>query len=98
MYRTSCVLFANVSFFQENSLFPELNLTEMLIETFTVNKLVSWLSIFSLLSLCFCDDFLGLQNWSRQEQRTVCLYRHISGDLFWRISLSFENKSLAKIN
>ena len=37
-------------------------------------------------------------NWTMKEQWTVCLYRHVSGDLFSRISLSREIKLLAKTN
>ena len=42
--------------------------------------------------------FRGLQNCTKQEQRTECLLGHFRGDLFSRIILSRENKSLAKIN
>ena len=69
--------------------------------TSTVNQLfiaAIYFRVFVFMDTFAPIYFRRLQNWAMQEECTICLFRHFRDNLFLRISLSRENKSLAKIN
>ena len=54
--------------------------------------------IFVFMGIFTAIYFRGLQNWTMQEQCTVCLRGYFRTNLFLQVLLSRKNKLLAKIN